>query len=621
MSRIQLLNPRLSNQIAAGEVVERPASVVKELLENSLDAGASRIEIEIEHGGIKRIRVRDNGFGVNRDDLPLALSRHATSKIHELADLECVASLGFRGEALASISSVARLTLTSQSANTDSAWQVEAEGRDMSAKVSPAAHPQGTSIEVRDLFFNTPARRKFLRTEQTEFKRIDDVVRQLALSRFSVAFTLRHNQRTVHQLPVANSPQEQQRRVAQLCGPAFVENAVSIDIEHASMRLWGWVSLPTFSRSQADLQYFYVNGRIIRDRLVSHAIKQAYRDVLFHGRQPAFVLYLEIDPAVVDVNVHPTKHEVRFRDNRLVHNFLFSSLHRALGDVRPQDHLSTSSTETEPQATVLDREQVQTRMPLQQNDMSIDDHATHQRFSPSGGQGYSSPNRPGQQAIATQLAAYAGLQSPVDSSATAAALTANDDIPPLGYAIAQLHGIYILAQNAQGLIIVDMHAAHERITYEHMKQAVANESLKVQPLLVPLSLSVSSAEADIAGEYSDTLQQLGMILERMGPETLVLRQVPAILRSADMEQLVRDLLSDIREHGRSDRLEAYRDEILSTMACHGSVRANRQLSVPEMNKLLRDMEHTERSGQCNHGRPTWVQQSLQALDRLFLRGQ
>lgn len=620
MSRIQLLNPRLSNQIAAGEVVERPASVVKELLENSLDAGASRIEIEVEQGGTKRILVRDNGFGVNRDDLPLALSRHATSKIHELADLECVASLGFRGEALASISSVARLTLTSQSADTDSAWQVEAEGRDMAAKVSPAAHPQGTSIEVRDLFFNTPARRKFLRTEQTEFKRIDEVVRQLALSRFSVAFTLRHNQRTVHQLPAANSPQEQQRRVAQLCGPAFVENAVSIDIERADMRLWGWVSLPTFSRSQADLQYFYVNGRIIRDRLVSHAIKQAYRDVLFQGRQPAFVLYLEIDPAVVDVNVHPTKHEVRFRDNRIVHDFLFSSLHRALGDVRPQDHLNAPSAGSESQ-TAPDTEQVQTRMPLQQNDMAIGDHASYQRFAPSGGQGYYSPNHPDQQAIATQLAAYAGLQAPVDASATAAALADDEDIPPLGYAIAQLHGIYILAQNTQGLIIVDMHAAHERITYEHMKQAVANESLKVQPLLVPLSLSVSSAEADIAGEFSDPLQQLGMILERIGPETLVLRQVPAILRSADMEQLVRDLLSDIREHGSSDRLEAYRDEILSTMACHGSVRANRQLTLPEMNKLLRDMEHTERSGQCNHGRPTWVQQSLQALDRLFLRGQ
>lgn len=619
MSRIQLLNPRLSNQIAAGEVVERPASVVKELLENSLDAGASRIEIEVEQGGTKRILVRDNGFGVNRDDLPLALSRHATSKIHELADLECVASLGFRGEALASISSVARLTLTSQSADTDSAWQVEAEGRDMSAKVSPAAHPQGTSIEVRDLFFNTPARRKFLRTEQTEFKRIDEVIRQLALSRFSVAFTFRHNQRTVHQLPAANSSQEQQRRVAQLCGPAFVENAVSIDIERAGMRLWGWVSLPTFSRSQADLQYFYVNGRIIRDRLVSHAIKQAYRDVLFQGRQPAFVLYLEIDPAVVDVNVHPTKHEVRFRDNRMVHDFLFSSLHRALGDVRPQDHLGASSTKSEPQ-TAPDGEQLQTRMPLQQNDMAIGDHATYQHFAPSGGQSYNRPNRPEQQAIATQLAAYAGLQAPVDSPAIAA-LANEEDIPPLGFAIAQLHGIYILAQNTEGLIIVDMHAAHERITYEHMKQAVANESLKVQPLLVPLSLSVSSAEADIAGEYSEPLQQLGMILERMGPETLVLRQVPAILRSADMEQLVRDLLSDIREHGRSDRLEAYRDEILSTMACHGSVRANRQLSLPEMNKLLRDMEHTERSGQCNHGRPTWVQQNLQALDRLFLRGQ
>lgn len=622
MSRIQLLNPRLSNQIAAGEVVERPASVVKELLENSLDAGADRIEIELEQGGIKRIRVRDNGFGVDKEDLPLALSRHATSKIHELEDLECVASLGFRGEALASISSVARLSLTSRTRAAETAWLVEAEGRDMAPSVSPAAHPEGTSIEVRDLFFNTPARRKFLRTEQTEFKRIDEVVRQLALSRFNVAFSLNHNQRNVHHFQVAGSAHEQQRRVAQVCGPAFVENAVSIDIDHAGMRLWGWVSLPTFSRSQADLQYFYVNGRIIRDRLVSHAIKQAYRDVLFHGRHPAFVLYLELDPAVVDVNVHPTKHEVRFRDNRMVHDFLFSSLHRALAEVRPEDQLSRSSADDAPEAAMPHTtEQVQTRMPLHQEAPAASPASRLQGYAGSGRQGDRGPLRPDQQSIASQLAAYAGLKPDPASGEAGAFTQEQDDMPPLGFAIAQLHGIYILAQNAHGLIIVDMHAAHERITYEHMKQAVADESLKVQPLLVPMSLAVSSAEADAAEEYSDTLRQLGMLLERMGPETLVLRQVPAILRSADMEQLVRDVLSDIRDHGSSDRLEAYRDEILSTMACHGAVRANRQLSVPEMNNLLRDMERTERSGQCNHGRPTWVQQSLQALDRLFLRGQ
>lgn len=620
MSRIQLLNPRLSNQIAAGEVVERPASVVKELLENSLDAGADRIEIELEQGGIKRIRVRDNGFGVDRDDLPLALSRHATSKIHELEDLECVASLGFRGEALASISSVARLTLTSCTRDAESAWQVEAEGRDMAASVSPAAHPQGTSIEVRDLFFNTPARRKFLRTEQTEFKRIDEVVRQLALSRFNVAFSLSHNQRSVHHFQIATSAPEQQRRVAQVCGPAFVDNAVSIDIEHAGMRLWGWVSLPTFSRSQADLQYFYVNGRIIRDRLVSHAVKQAYRDVLFHGRHPAFVLYLEVDPAVVDVNVHPTKHEVRFRDNRMVHDFLFSSLHRALADVRPEDQLSHASSDGKTAASPVN-EQIQTRMPLNQDTPEAAPGARLQGYAGAGGHSDRGPIRPGEQSIASQLAAYAGLQSDPASGETDTVTQDPNEIPPLGFAIAQLHGIYILAQNTHGLIIVDMHAAHERITYEHMKQAVAGESLKVQPLLVPLSLSVSSAEADAAEEYSETLRQLGMLLERMGPETLVLRQIPSILRSADMEQLVRDVLSDIRDHGSSDRLEAYGDQILSTMACHGSVRANRSLSVPEMNSLLRDMERTERSGQCNHGRPTWVQQSLQALDRLFLRGQ
>jgi DNA mismatch repair protein MutL len=602
MARIQLLSQRLTNQIAAGEVVERPASVIKELLENSLDAGSDRIDIEVEQGGIRLIRIRDNGQGIDKEDLPLALSRHATSKILELEDLEHVASLGFRGEALASIASVSRLTLISRTPEASEAWKVETEGIDMDSKVSPAAHPVGTNVEVRDLFFNTPARRKFLRTEQTEYKRIDDIVKQLALSHFNTTLSLQHNQRQIHKFEKASTPQEQQRRVSQICGPAFIENSVTIDIEQNGMKLWGWVSLPTFSRSQADMQYFYVNGRTIRDKVVSHAIKQAYRDVLFHGRHPVFVLFLELDPAEVDVNVHPTKHEVRFRESRAVHNFLFSVLHKALAAIRPEDHFNEADTDGY-SSQAIESNSTQS---------SINFSNYHANYE-AGERGRTFINQ-----VESQLENYDALRN---TSASAPLPESNGDIPPLGFAIAQLHGIYILAQNALGLVIVDMHAAHERITYEHMKTASSNEGIKVQPLLVPISISVSEKEADLAEEHNSYLHSLGMEIERLGTESISLRQVPTILANANVEQLLRDVLSDISDHGTSDRLEAHRDEILSTMACHGSVRANRQLTIPEMNALLRDMEHTERSGQCNHGRPTWVQQNLAELDKLFLRGQ
>lgn len=604
-ARIQLLSQRLSNQIAAGEVVERPASVVKELLENSLDAGADRIDIDLENGGIKLVRIRDNGSGVDKDDLPLALSRHATSKISTLDDLEAIVSLGFRGEALASISSVSRLTFTSRTVHAESAFQVEAEGRDMSSSVSPAAHPVGTTVEVRDLFFNTPARRKFLRTEQTELQRIDEMVRRIALSRFDVALNVQHNGRVVHRYEKAVTDQAKQRRVAQVCGPAFVENSVFISYESTGLKLWGWVSLPTFSRSQADQQYFFVNGRVIRDKLVSHAIKQAYRDVLFHGRHPAFVLYLELDPAIVDVNVHPTKHEVRFRDGRLVHDFLFSALHRALADVRPSDRVQEQTAaiaaNAPPESLVT-----QERMPL---------------YSPGAiaSGAYAAETRASQQDIREQFAAFAAFRN--DAPANSPLPQTAADLPPLGYALAQLHGIYILAQNALGLIVVDMHAAHERITYEHLKHAVSNEDIKVQPMLVPVAVAVSEAEADYAEAQQAALHALGLSVDRMGPETLSIRQIPAILNKQDAEQILRDVLSDLMEHGSSQRIETVRDELLATMACHGSVRANRQLTHAEMNALLRDMERTERSGQCNHGRPTWVQLTVNELDKLFLRGQ
>lgn len=612
MKPIRILDNRLANQIAAGEVVERPASALKELLENSLDAGAGKLVIEVENGGSRLLRIRDDGHGIPRDELALALSRHATSKISALEDLEGVATLGFRGEALASISSVSRLTLTSCVDSQSSGWQVQAEGRDMTAQLSPSPHPVGTTVEVKDLFFNTPARRKFLRAEKTEFAHLEEVVKRLALARFDVAFSLRHNQRSIHQLRAAVSPTERERRVAALCGTAFIENAVAIDVAGADLRLWGWVALPTFSRASGDLQYFFVNGRVIRDKLVTHAIRQAYRDVLFHGRHPAFVLYLELDPTQVDVNVHPTKHEVRFRDGRTVHNFLFSTLNRALADVRPEQQLPSAGQSVAPAATGVEAGAFG-----KQEVMSL-------RSAPAQRTGTQEPvPEPSRQS----LEAYGEIYSAcADSLAPVRVMTQAEPedasmAPPLGYAIAQLKGIYILAENDQGLILVDMHAAHERITYERMKQAWHGHAIAAQPLLVPGSLAVSALEADCVEARLQDFQKLGLTLERMGPETLVIREVPVMLQGADMEKLVRDVIHDLQQFGSSDRIESHINGILATMACHGSVRANRRLSIEEMNGLLRDMEKTERSGQCNHGRPTWTLLTLDELDKLFLRGQ
>ncbi|HBC35086.1 DNA mismatch repair endonuclease MutL [Marinobacter flavimaris] len=635
MPPIRLLSPRLANQIAAGEVVERPASVVKELVENALDAGANRVDVEVEQGGVKLIRVRDDGSGIEEDDLPLALSRHATSKIASLDDLEAVASLGFRGEALASISSVSRLTLTSRTESQEAASRVEVEGREMDARISPAAHPVGTTVEVRDLFFNTPARRKFLRTEKTEFNHVEECVRRQALSRFDAGFTLRHNQRVVQSLRPAESALDRERRIGSLCGQQFIDNAVVIDAEATGLRLWGWVALPTFSRSQADLQYFFVNGRVIRDRLVAHAVRQAYRDVLYNNRHPAFVLYLEVDPATVDVNVHPTKHEVRFRDGRLVHDFIFRTLHKALADVRPDDHFRGAVAQSfGREAVTQGQEAVPATDASAEAGWNGQPSVSSYGYPGSSGAGFGGQSQPQQEWRASdQMAFYQSLNAgggsdgqqamPVSDRAATPMPTPpadSDQEPPLGYAIAQLHGIYILAQGRAGLIVVDMHAAHERITYERMKRALAEQDLKSQPLLVPLSLAVSQKEAALTESHGEELQKLGLQIERIGPETLAVRQVPALLRGADTEQLVRDVLADLIEHGQSDRVEAVTHELLGTMACHGSVRANRQLTIPEMNSLLRDMEATERSGQCNHGRPTWTLVTMSELDKLFLRG-
>ncbi len=584
---IQQLPDHLINQIAAGEVVERPASVMKELVENSLDAGAQTVQIDVVAGGQKLIRIRDDGKGIDRREIALALSRHATSKISSLDDLEAVASLGFRGEALPSIASVARLTLCSRTPDADSAWQVEADGGQITSP-KPAAHPQGTTVEVHDLFYNTPARRRFLRTERTEFGHIEKWVRRLALSRPEIAFTLTHNQRTVLQTPVARSAEEQRQRIAKICGDAFAEQCVAIEREVEGVALSGWIGLPTFNRSQPDMQYWFVNGRSVSDKTLSHAVRHAYRDVLFHGRYPAYVLDLTMDPAGVDANAHPAKHEIRFRDGRRVHGVVSQSVGAALKDTRPGGH--------DVAPIPMTREAV-----FHQGSMPLQSRVT--TFAPAS-------SSPSASAVHETLAAYQSLASPEQST----------EVPPLGFAVAQLAGVYILAENKEGLVIVDMHAAHERITYEKLKRGFDDRGLVRQPLLVPESISVAESEANLVEECGEMLTGLGLVVDRAGPTSVTVREVPALLKNSDVEALLRDVLSDLSEAGQSNRIEDAGDDYLATMACHHSVRANRMLSLDEMNALLREMETTERADQCNHGRPTWTTVTMSELDRLFLRG-
>lgn len=589
-SSIHVLSPRLSNQIAAGEVVERPASIVKELVENALDAGSTQIDIDCEAGGIGRIRIRDNGAGIRSNELPLALSRHATSKISALDDLEAVSTLGFRGEALASIASVTRLDLIS-AVEGEAGSMVSVEGRDMSPSIEAFGHPRGTTVDVRDLFFNTPARRKFLKTEKTEFGHIDAVVSRQALGRFDVGFRLTHQGRVTRHLPPAVSGSVQSERIANLLGRGFMDAALVVDSSATGLSLKGWACRATFNRAQADCQNVFVNGRVVRDKLVSHALRQAYRDVLFHGRHPCYLLYLELDPAQVDVNVHPTKHEVRFRDSRLIYDFLLRSVSRVLADDRPEQVLGQESSFH----AISADQQIETAQ-----------HQPGIRFGdnvrPSAG--FDALSR---------LVKTTGLSEPGKDFD-------QQDIPPMGYAVAQLHGVYIIAQTRDGMIIVDMHAAHERITYEALKHALDESGLVSQPLLIPVTVHVSQREAELVQEAQGLFQQFGLGVQCVGPETIRIEQVPAILRRASHEDLVRDVLSDLAEFGTSGRIVEARDNLLGTMACHGSVRANRQLTISEMNALLRDIEQTERSGQCNHGRPTWTALSLNDLDRLFLRG-
>ena len=610
---IRLLSSHLVNQIAAGEVVERPASVVKELIENSLDAGCGRIEIEVEQGGVKRLRVRDDGCGIPCEQLALALARHATSKVAELADLEAVATLGFRGEALPSIASVSRLTLTSRAALSGAdagegmAWAVTVGADGQIEPPRPAAHPPGTSVEIRDLFFNVPARRKFLRTEKTEFDHLEQVVRRTALARPDISFQLRHNGRTLLDLAATgNDAGRLIARLDQLVGKNFAEQSLALDETAVELRLHGWVMRPAFSRSQADQQFFYVNGRMVRDKLVSHAVRQAFSDVLHHGRHPAYLLFLELPARLVDVNVHPAKQEVRFREGRQVHDFILRALQRRLSQGALGGPASTAGqpgvfqTEAEP-CEPLAVNPPGLRAPLASLPVNL----------PLGIR--ETPDR---------YRADLVFQQPLCGvkSSTSAPVTAETENAPLGYALAQLNGVYLLAQAADGLIIVDIHAAHERIGYERLKTAWKQGRTVSQPLLIPLTVPVSPREADLLADQSEMLARLGLVLEGFGAGAVVVREVPALLRQADMGSLVRDLLADLATHGRSTRLDESLDAVLATMACHSSVRANRRLTLDEMNALLREMERVERIDQCNHGRPTWVRVTHDELDRLFARG-
>jgi DNA mismatch repair protein MutL len=589
MASIHLLSDLLINQIAAGEVVERPASALKEMLENAIDAGATEIDVRLTQGGIKQIAVIDNGSGIARDELPLALARHATSKIASLDDLESVRSLGFRGEALASIAAVSRMKLASRRADDEHGWALEAEG-EATSPLKPEAVSAGTVVEVRDLYFNTPARRKFLKTDATEFAHCDEMFKRAALSRPDIGFTLQHNERVQWHL---RAGQDAAARIQAVAGEEFAEAAIRVDEGAGELSLHGLIAAPTFSRGSRDMQYVFVNGRFVRDKLLVHAIREAYQDVLHHERHPAYVLFLELPPEAVDVNVHPMKIEVRFRDGRAVHQFIFHALHKALAA---------------PVGAQPERGEVHVPMPV---------------YAPPRAVPYAAPmprQAPLDLRAAQPMALYEALFGNVVAEAPAEITAQETEIPPLGFAVAQLHGVYVLAQNEQGLVVVDMHAAHERIVYEKLKNALDQKQMPTQPLLVPVALNASALDVATVQENGDVLQELGFEMAALSPTAIAVRSIPVALNDADPVSLARDVLRDVRELGGSRVLTERRNELLATMACHGAVRANRKLTIPEMNALLREMEATERSGQCNHGRPTWFQLSMADLDKLFMRG-
>ena len=630
MQRVKRLSSFVADQIAAGEVVERPASIVKELLENSFDAGATNVEVRSEVGGVGLIWVRDNGSGIHSEDLPLALERHATSKIADADDLIGISSLGFRGEALASLASVARVRLSSSTNGNEGGWQLERHGGS-EISTGPIAHNQGTTVEVRDLFYNTPARRKFLKAERTEAHQIDLVLRRMSLAHMDVGFTLKQTREAgtagKGTRPLVLAPGNTEDRLGRVLSPDFVEQSVFVDENNHDYRLYGWVGLPSHNRRQMDQQYFYVNGRAIRDKLVGHAIRQAYSDVMFHGRHAVYVIFLELPQELVDVNVHPTKHEVRFRDARQVHDFIFSSLNRALRSLRPGiPHINEGSEFglAQGSAAAQHTEGVDNSLPRQQQEMGLPQTPAGNSYRPqsySGSMGRSiGPDGGLVQLVAEEHPKW--LQSDFKNiGGENSAEQEQVGAPPLGYAVAQIHGIYVLAQNTEGLVVVDMHAAHERIVYEKMKREAARDGIARQRLLVPLTVAVGESDANMVEDFGDRLAESGLLVERMGRDSVVVREVPLLLGKADVGQLVKDLIAEMAEFGTSEELNRTQLDILATLACRGSLRAHRQLTMPEMNGLLREMEQTENAGLCNHGRPTFLLRSLPELDKLFLRGQ
>ncbi len=602
---IKKLPSQLINQIAAGEVIERPASIVKELLENSIDAGAGHIELDIEAGGVRLIRVKDDGKGISKQELPLALERHATSKINELDDLAGVETLGFRGEALPSIASVAKLDLSSRTLDDEHGWAIQVDQNGVLSDPSPLPMSVGTTVTVEELFFNVPARRKFLKAEKTEFSHIEQLLFRMAMAQPGISFILRNNGKEVRRIAAASNNETLKQRIAAICGKEFVEQSLYVESEQSDLRIWGWISTPTFSRSQADMQYFFVNGRAVRDKVIMHAVKNAYHDVLFHGRQPAYVLYLDMPYDGVDVNAHPTKYEVRFRESQKIYGFLRHSVKTQLSDAR------AGSTPTPVLKAAID---TSSDSLVENKHLPFEYSKEGMAVSPS----YSSVNTASSASssnigVKEWESVYQNTSASIDES--------DSPIPTLGYAVAQLHGIYILAQNEAGLALVDIHAAHERITYEKLKQAYSGQAIQRQPLLLPKNIVVSEKEADAVDEQLDEIAKFGFLLRRVGVNDIQIEEIPALLLADNIEQLIKDVIADMISHNDLSRLQNQSEEWLSSMACYGSVRANRQLTLPEMNALLRDMEITERSAQCNHGRPTWVQLTIKQLDSLFKRGQ
>jgi len=585
---IKLLPDLIINQISAGEVIERPASALKEILENSVDAGALEIKVQLEEGGVKLIRVADNGDGILMNDLALALTPHATSKIRTLEDLQKISSLGFRGEALASIASVSNLVLASRKLEEKHAWKIKAkEGR--LSRPEPSSLVAGVTVEVHDLYFNTPARRKFLKTEATEFSHCEETFKRIALSSPNISFTLQHNGKTRSHLRSSDLTQ----RITQLLGSDFEQASLLISEQAADLHLYGSVALPTYSKSSRNAQYFFINGRFVRDKLIAHAIREAYRDVLHLDRHPTYVLFLNMNPEGLDVNVHPAKTEVRFRDPRALHQFIFHTISKSLAS--PYQKLATNNSVT----------------------------AINEEFIPSASayvkQGSIQLGRETSSPLFYRNLFGAGIKPQMPATTTITE-QAQEEVPPLGFALGQLMGIYILAQNSQGLVIVDMHAAHERVTYEKLKSSLDNHTLSMQPLLIPVTFQGNGLDVVTAEENKEILSNLGFEIAILSPTTLAVRAVPTILKDTDVVKLARDILNELREFDTDQLLTSKRNELLSSMACHNAIRANRILSLPEMNALLREMEETERSDQCNHGRPTWFEISLANLDKMFMRG-